>query len=248
MLLASRALGVVLVLVGGFVAPSSTSAGSPATGVDAGDVVVVDAVNTTRALVEFDGTDAFRLQLPAGATCSGDSANDDYRVQTFLVPADTDLATLTYGYRNPDGNDLYRALRYVDGELSSQAMTDQNAEPGQPALILEYRLPFTFAHYPENSLPPGPWKIGVACTGPASNVEKYWDAEVELERAPEVQPSGLRIRVTGVTSSAPADDTESRDGWSVPPAAIVAAVLIGVLLFIFLRSGRRTPSHPKEIS
>lgn len=238
-------LGGGILLVCTAIAPAVAWARSQAPGDDAGDVVVVDAVNMDRELEEFEGSTPFRLLLPPNATCSGDSANDDYRVQTFLVPADTDLATLRYGYRNPEGNDLYRALRSVDGELASQLMTDQNPGPNQPALILDFRLPFTFEHYPEGSLPPGRWTIGVACTEPGATVERYWDAQIELVAASDARPKGLRIRVVDAEGAV---SSESSSGSAVPFVAIAVAAVGGAAFFMFVRSRRHTPTHTKETS
>jgi len=227
--------------------PSTSAAGQSApSGEDAGSAVVVDAINTDRELTEFDSTAAFRLRLPQGATCAGDSANEDYRVQTFLVPADTDLSTLKYRSRSPDGNDLYRALKYVDGEVATQAVLNQNAGPGQAALILDPRLPFTFAHYGEGTFPPGRWSIGVACTPLDWNVDKYWNAEVLLEAAPDVVPGGLRIRVIEDTGS-PAS-SESDSNLPVLPILLGAALVIGAIAVITQRSSNSKVSTTKESS
>jgi len=227
--------------------PASAAASqSPPPGEDAGSAVVVDAVNTDRGLTEFDSTAAFRLRLPDGATCPGDSANDDYRVQTFLVPDDTDLSTLKYRSRSPDGNDLYRALRYVDGEVATQAATNQNAGPGDPALVLESRLPFTFAHFSEGSLPPGRWFLGIACTPQNWYVDKYWDVEVLLEAAPDVVPGGLLIRVMDDLGSPASSDS----GSNLPalPVLIGAALAIGAIAVIAQRFANSKISTTKESS
>jgi hypothetical protein len=211
---------------------------------DAGAAVVVDSVNVDRELSEFDSTTAFRLRLPEGASCAGDSANDDYRVQTFLVPADTDLSNMKYRSRSPDGNDLYRALRFVDGESSIQVPTDQNGGPGEPGLIVEPALPFTFAHYRESSLPPGRWKLGVACTPASWVVDRYWDVEVQLETAADVVPGGLRITVIDDAGAPVA--TESGSELPVLPVLVGAALVVGVIAVIIQQSTKPKASTTKE--
>ncbi len=215
-------------------------------GDDAGAAIVVDAVNTDRELSEFDSTTAFRLRLPDGASCAGDSANDDYRVQTFLVPADTDLSSMKYRSRSPDGSDLYRALRYVDGESAIQLPTNQNAQAGQPGLVTEPAQPYTFAFYIENSLPPGTWKLGVACTPADWVVDRFWDAEVLLESAPEVEPGGLRVRVlqdeASIAAAQPSDD--------LPMVPILAgsAFVIAMVVIALQRFSRSKVPSVKEYS
>lgn len=211
---------------------------------DAGAALVVDAVNTDRVLDEFDSTSAFRLRLPDGASCAGDTANDDYAVQTFLVPADTDLSNMKYRSRSPDGNDLYRALRYVNGESSIQVPTNQNEGPGEPGLIVEPAAPYTFAFYGENTLPPGRWKLGVACTPLDWVVDRYWDTEVQLEAAPEVVPGGLRIKVLDEDGSVVATDS----GGDPPVLAIGvgAFLVIAIIVFLLQRSTKSRATAIKE--
>ena len=244
MKLPTRCVGIVLTLLITVLAAEPVTAGPSGTGVDAGDAVIVDAVDTNRELGEFDGNALFRLRLPDGATCPGDSANDDYRVQTFLVPDGTDLSTLTYELTRPTGSDDYWGLRYVDGEWSLQEMTDQNPGPNQPAAIVDYAMPFTFARYDEIDLEPGRWKVGVACTPvPGWNVERYWDADILLEDAPEVESIGLRISVVP-TDLAPSKES---GGGPVYPVFIVALAAIAAVALIVKRSGRRTRPYTKEI-
>ena len=239
----SRRLAAVVAAVGAVMITSGPALGQDAqTGDDAGAAIIVDSVNTARELDEFDSTTAFRLRLPEGASCPGDTANDDYVVQTFLVPADTDLASLKYNDRSPDGNDLlYRPLRFVNGESSVQVPTNQNGGPGQPGLIVEPALPFTFAFYRENSLPPGRWKLGVACTPLGWVVDRFWDVEVELESAPEVIPGGLRITVLDDEGSVAVETSD--DDPSVIPILVGAALLIAVLVVVIRRSNKK-PSVP----
>ena len=222
--------------------PALGEIGSP--GDDAGAAVVVDAVNTGRELDEFDSATAFRLRLPDGASCAGDSANDDYRVQTFLVPADTDLSSMKYRSRSPDGSDLYRALRYSDGESAIQLPTDQNSEAGQPGLIVEPALPYTFAFYSENSLPPGSWKLGVACTPADWIVDRFWAAEVQLESAPDVVPGGLRIRVVQTEDAGSA----AQSNGNPPVVAILAgsALAIAAIVLVLRRSSKSNVTPTKE--
>jgi hypothetical protein len=208
---------------------------------DAGDVVVADPVNVNRALREGDSTSAFTFRLPEGASCPGDSANDDWRVSTFLVPADTDLDTLAYQALRPDG-EAYRSLRYLDGDIYVMEMTNANPGPGQPGLITPIP-PLTMAWFEAGSLPPGPYKMGVACTDASFTVKRYWDTEVELVAAPDVDPGGLRWSIGG--NSTPAAAEPSSNG-STTLVVLVAALVVVVGAVVLIRRRQRHPSPQSQ--
>lgn len=234
-----------------FVAPSSLAIAQRAEGSplseDAGAAVIVDSANSDRELTEFDSTELFRVRLPDGASCAGDSANDYYNVQTFLVPAGTDIASLSYRQRSPDGSDLYRPLFFNDGEVATQMLLNENSAAGKAGLILEPVLPYSFAFYnanPANALPAGQWTLGVACTPSDWVVDRFWDVEVILESAADVGPGALRIRVVEDTTSAgSAGQSASGTGAIVPVLAGLAAL---AFLGLLLRSRRRARQERGE--
>ena len=116
---------------------------------DAGAAVVVDPVNVNRQLTDGDSTSAFTFRLPEGASCPGDSANDDWRVQSFLVPAGTDIGSLRYRASRPDG-EKYRSLRFLDGDIFAMELTNPNPGPGRPGEIVALP-PMTLAWFPTGS-------------------------------------------------------------------------------------------------
>ena len=62
-------------------------------------MVVVDPSD---AVLEGGGSATpFGLRLPEGAACQGDSADDSYRVEAFLVPEGTDPGSVVYGELAP---------------------------------------------------------------------------------------------------------------------------------------------------
>jgi hypothetical protein len=211
---------------------------------DAGDVVVADPVNVNRALREGDSTSAFTFRLPEGASCPGDSANDDWRVSTFLVPADTNLDTLTYQALRPDG-EAYRSLRYLDGDIYVMEMTNANPGPGEPGLITPIP-PLTMAWFETGSLEAGPYKMGIACTDASGAVQRYWDTAVELTTAPDVDPGGLRWSVEPASgaSSQPSSSSSGSTTWMLPVVALVV-VVGGVVL---IRRRQRRPSLQSQPS
>ncbi len=211
---------------------------------DAGDAVVVDPVNVNRQLTDGDSTSAFTFRLPEGASCPGDSANDDWRVQSFLVPADTDIGSLRYRASRPDG-ERYRSLRYLDGDIFAMELTNPNPGPGRPGEIVALP-PMTLAWFPTGSVEPGTYQMGIACTEPSWEVERYWDVTVELESAPEVEPGGLRWRVVEPSGSSSFDDAAGNGGRSVLYVAVLAAVGAAFVVLIRRRGRRGVSPHQKE--
>ena len=235
------ALGIALFVVTALLLADHASAQTDTDSKDAGDVVVAEPANADRAMTEGDSTSAFTLRLPEGASCPGDSANDDWRVNTFLVPADTNLDTLTYQALRPDG-EAYRSLRYINGDIYVMEMTNANPGPGQPGLLTPIP-PLTMAWWEAGTIPPGPYKIGIACTDAMGAVQRYWDTSVELTTAPEVDPGGLRWSVVSDMSAAAAESSpNSSTTWVVLLVALV--VVVGAVGLI--RRGQRSPSPQSQ--
>lgn len=236
-------LGIALTVAAALSVADYASAQTEKGSKDAGDVVVAEPGNVNRPLNEGDSTSAFTFRLPEGASCPGDSANDDWRVSTFLVPADTNLDTLMYQALRPDG-EAYRSLRYLDGDIYVMEMTDPNPGPGQPGLITQIP-PLTMAWFEAGSIAPGPYKMGIACTDPSGAVKRYWDTDVELTAAPEVDPGGLRWSAVENSNAAPVDSSSNNSAtWVLLLAALV--VIIGGFLLISRRQRRRSPQSQKE--
>lgn len=234
----SLGIGLLFALT---LASAGNASAAPVTDIaDAGNAVVVDSTNVTRQLSEGDSTTLFTFRLPSGAACQGDSANDNWRVQSFLVPADTDIGSLRYRASRPDGEE-YRSLRYIDGNIYSMEMTNQNPGPGMPGEVAELP-PMTFAWFPAGSLPPGSYKMGIACTDPSWQVERFWDVTVELESAPQVEPGGLRWQVVVPAGALPPNDSSSLSAVFVAAFAVLATATIA---FVRGRIRRKRSPHQK---
>lgn len=230
----------------GLMPPSSAMAagGAAIEPTDAGAVAVVGAFNQSREVSEGDSNTVFTLRLPDRASCPGDSANDDWRVQSFVVPADVDPGSLRYGGIRPVGENMH-ALYEVTTSPYVQMMTDQNTGPGQPGRILTHP-PLSFAVFPPGTLPDGRYRIGIVCTHdqvPGT----YWETEIVVSAAPEVQPGQMRWRVVDPVAA-------TTIGGGVPWAALAVGALVtgAVLAVLRQRAGRRPAalelvmSDPKE--
>jgi hypothetical protein len=241
-LLTAVAIGSCLLFM-----PTVTRAQAVDGGKDAGSVVIVEGANSDLELNEGDSTTPFSLRLPPDAACPGDTANDDWRVQSFMVPADTDVGSLRYRALRPDG-DAYRGLRYPDGSIFTQAATDPNSKAGQPGRITSIP-PLTFKWWPAGTIPPGRYKIGIACTpGATWKVEKYWDTEIEFSIAPDVNPGGLKwTAIPSDDPSASVATTSSGGGTTWIPVVVAAAAVATVVLVIRRRKSRSAAPMLKEL-
>ena len=210
---------------------------------DAGEVVVVDPFNVTRELNSGDSASVFSLRLPEGAACQRDSANDDWRVQSFLVPVGTDIGALRYKATRPDG-ERYRSLRYPDGDIFVMEFTNPNPGPGQPGTIPAVPA-LTMAYFEAGSIPPGEYVLGIACTNPGWYVERFWDVDVRLEAAPEVETGGLRWQVIQKPAQV---SSQSSTSSTAPLLALSFAfvAVVGGLWFLRRRSRPPSPLSQKE--
>ena len=213
-------VAVALILVGGGlgVIVSTSNIATADDSLRAGSVELVDSVDRSRALTQGDSNTVFSLRLPDRAACPGDSANDDYRVQTFIVPATDDPGSFEYGLIRPKGggrNALYRI-----GSAYANEMTGQNSGPGEPGEIVTLP-PLTFAAFPPEWIPPGRYRFGVACTLRAQTT-RYWDGELVMSEAPEVQPGQRRWTV--IPPSDPLDASSSSGSTWILVAVGIGAV------------------------
>ncbi len=211
--------------------------------VDAGTVQLVDANNPSNVLTEGDSLSVFNLRLPDGATCPGDSANDNWRVQSFILPASDDPGATTYDVVRPVGGGPRHAVYGIDTRPYVHALTEQNPGPGLPGRILA-TPPLTFAVFPAGTLPDGNYRVGLACTF-FRETAVYWDTELTVTADPSVQPGELRWSVVGANAAAPTSNSSGGSGsWMLLVVGGVA-ILIG-LLVLRRRNSRTTNSLVKE--
>ena len=156
----------------------------------AGPAQIVTAGNGTAASrhVLTTGSDdtAFSLALPEGAACTGDSAHDEYRVQSFMVRDGVDPATLTFGELGPEptalGSAFRQALYLQNTDAYVNAPTNVAAKPGGPGVVINIPV-FTLRGFSAAELPPAKYVVGVACTkgGPSDEqLDRYWATTLDL--------------------------------------------------------------------
>jgi hypothetical protein len=200
---------------------------------DAGSVVVTDPQQ--RPLSEGASATLFSLDLPDGAACPGDTANDDWRVQGFMIPVDDDPATIRYGVIGPEGEQF--PLFAFDTRPFAHQFTEVAAAPGEPGVIPA--LPaLTFGVFTPGDVPPGTYRIGVACTFFRQTAD-YWDTEIVIELDPSDELAGFRWSVPNAPDGAiDATDTGGGvSGWLLLAAGLGGAAALLALAGVV--AGRR---------
>lgn len=208
---------------------------------DVGDIVIVDPLNYDRAIQGGGSSVAFALRLPGGATCPGDSQHDNWRVRSFLVPADFDMGDIVWGDADPAGENQW-SLYGVDTTPVLWELLLPNQVAGEPGRIPEIR-PLTFGVFTEGLLVPGHYRLGLACMY-FQETAMYWDAEVTVEADLDDQPAQLRWTVvsTNVTPG-----SSSSDRTAVALGAVAVLVVVGGLASYRLRRRQRRAPLVKEV-
>ena len=230
-------LGLVVVVV-----PSPVSAtvflNSVDAPVDGGSVTIIEPESTSNPMVSGDSNSAFQLVLPEGASCPGDSFHENWRVNSFIIPATDDPGSLRYGIISPDGEGR-RSLYTVTTRPFIHMVLGKSDGAGEPGPIVQPE-PMTFAVYPAGQFPPGNYRIGLACTE-FRETAVFWDAEITLTEASNVQPGGfVWSLVEDSLSGAPG---QSNSGGSASWFPLVAGLLVVVGGVAMLR---RRPSASRH--
>ncbi len=209
----AAALSVVPILT----APAAYAAPSP------------QGVATLSPSSSTDSSAPFTVSLPPGAACAGDSANDNYRVGSYVVASSVDPATLRFDFTGPIPNQFgppqatfSNPLYETGGSGYSTAQTaNANPPPGPGSII---NIPqFSFGVYTDVAaadgfnIPAGEYNVGIACyiVAPGSSpIEEYWNTTITVTDNP-ADPGPAKISwAVGATAAAPtltaanADDTQ----------------------------------------
>jgi len=172
--------GAVAIAIAAATAPLFSTPAAFAAGTLVGPATVKNAGGAANLNSGNSGT-AFTLRLPAGASCPGDSANDGYRWQTYMVPASVDPGSLQFGANGPNPGGIGAAFRQplfdTTGSPIVQQQTQNAATPPGPGPIIN--IPdANYAVFSPGDIPAGAYNVGVACTlGPpsATQLSSYWN-------------------------------------------------------------------------
>ena len=183
--------------------PPAFAAGTP---VGAATVKTMDGVAD---LGSGDSATVFTLRPPLGATCPGDSANDSYRWQTYMVPSTVDPATLTFDANGPvpqNTGDAFRQPLYDPGgsAVVNQQTANATPPPGPGPII---GIPnMTYALYEPGNIPAGVYNVGIACTLGAESetqMKDFWNVQVTFTTDAGGGPARVTWTAAQATTTTP---------------------------------------------
>ncbi len=200
--------GIVAIAVTAVVLPVLASSTATAVGTLAGPATI--------SPTKGNSDTAFTLGLPAGAACTGDSANDGYFVTSYMVPTGVDLTTLQYDPitgPNPLGTGAsFRQPLYEVGSGSAfTARQTANADtPGGPGTIIGIGQ-FDLTVFNPGQIPTGQYNLGIACIkGPpsATQLDKFWNKQITVGTNPAGGPAQVSwAQDNGTVPNAPTLNT-----------------------------------------
>lgn len=191
----------------------------------AGKVTITQPASSAR-ITRGGSSTPFTMRLPDNASCPGDSADDDYRVQSFLVPDGVDPGTVRYKSQGPDVPNAW-AVYKVTTSAYIQEQTADAKEMGDPGPILA--LPALFFGVFDGALLPGKYHMGVACSLYNETV-KYWATDIEFKADPGDEPAGVRWLLPGAEAS-------SSGSPFMALIALAVVVVAGGAIFVAARRG-----------
>jgi len=198
---------------------------------------IVQGHDQTKELDHGNSTTEFSLRLP-DPTCPGDSANDQWKVQTFMVPVGTSVDTLRYGAAGPfDQSDNRWALFDTKTDSYSMQFTLRNPAAGSPGTIPTPPA-FDFKVVAQAKVPAGDYTVGLACTL-FGKTGKVWSQQITVEYIGDQFNWRLSTAPPSVLTS-----SKSNSVWWVVGAIALAIVV----LVLFLSRVSRRSSLPKESS
>lgn len=236
---ATNAVVVVLTASALAVGLAFTTKPASAQEIVGGDLGIVspdgDAIDGGGSAVEFD------VRLSGAAECPGDSANDDFRVYSYMVPAAVASEDIVWdglgaSPRTSESYDVFRMPLFdtFTNEYAPGPTSDREA-PGEPGVITSIPT-FSFGVYRQSEMPLGDYRIGIACTR-LNELYRYWDTEISITAA-EDDPNGFEWQVVGANAAA------EEDGGGAPLVPIVVALVVVGLVVVLVALRRRSPGAP----
>ncbi len=185
-------------------------------------VATVDGPGTP-AIAGGNSDTQFLLNLPEGAACTGDSATDNYRVQTFMAVATTDPATLTFGGSGPNNANVGASfLQPLFAATGNSPVSGRLAAPvsGQVDDGVVFSLAAVTSGgvvQAQGVLPEGDYILGYMCTV-GTALDKYWTATLTIAHDDTESRAGITFAVqqtdpgTDTTTTTSTTTTTVADG------------------------------------
>lgn len=207
-------------------------ASASATDADSNSIVVVagNGSNAGKQIAEGKGSTSFSFILQGKSECQGDSAEGNYRIQSFIVPQTVDPKTLTFESTKPAGEGNW-ALYDVNTRPYVQDFTSVAVVPGNPGRI-DSIPQLSFAVFPPGTLAPGLYKMGIACSL-MNDATRIWETTIEISEDASDSPANIRWTVVGGVTAEGESNTVA-----LLALGVVAVALAGLISYKFLEKKR----------
>lgn len=219
--------------------PEETTPTVPADQVagDVGDVRLVDVDG--HVINSGSGDTSFFIVVPDGAACPGDSANDQWRAQTFLLPEADDVLSVWFGSTGPEPPweaNHYPMFENQNGLPMSQMMLRRNATVGEPGIV-EQSGETNFRVHAENDIASGRYRIGIACSY-FRQTTQFWDLVVDIDAPAGSDPARLSWKVVAAPGAAVPATSDGDGGDLLSRSLVVLGVLILLAVAVSTRRAR----------
>jgi hypothetical protein len=176
---------------------------------------------------------SYGIALPAGASCPGDTAHDQYRVYSYLIPAGVALSSVSYKGDLPHRYYGFIAYGAYFGAVNTAEGTGQ---------IIGIPPAFTFSRLTPSELFNGgttssaTWEGGIACVNAHGVATDAWNTQFRF--VPDAKdPGGFRWTAEDAGS---VSSSGGGNSWLWIGAGLVAlSVLSAVILLLLQRRGAR---------
>lgn len=195
-------------------------------------VIAGSGENAGKPIASGSGSTSFSFVLQSGSECQGDSANDNYRIQSFVIPEVVDPFSLKFESTKPSGDGNW-ALYDVNTRPYVHDLTSIADRPGRPGKI-DAIPQLSFAVFPPGTLKPGIYRIGIACSL-SNESTRVWETLVNIEDDQSDSPAKLRWEITDGTDSP--SNSNSSSVYAVVFVAIV--ILIAISVVLLARKGKK---------
>jgi hypothetical protein len=229
-----RPITTVLAVAGGVGAAVLLGAAVLAAPTPAGAAVVTsnEAIvqpGTLTPLRSGGSATPYGIALPNGASCPGDTAHDQYRVYSYLIPAGVDLASVSYKGDLPHRWYGFIAYGAYFGAVNTAEGTGQ---------IVGIPPAFTFSRLTPSELfnsqttSSATWEGGIACVNTNGVVTNAWNTQFRFVRD-AADPGGFRWTAEDAGAL---PKSSGGNSWLWIGAGLVAlSVLTAVLLLVLQR-------------
>lgn len=241
--LVTVAIAVLALMIGSSATVASANADPVGTPHREGDVSITDPHNQTKPVTHGGAKTQFSLKVPG--TCPGDSAHDQWRVQSFIIPADQDPIEIEYGAIGPHpyGNGRY-AMFGVDTTPYVNELLNRNEVAGQPGLIPQMP-PFSFNVIAGERIPTGTYRVGASCTY-FGRTAYYWDTQVIITDTKIDSGSGTfewRLSTEPEGVNTPKNESKTAMTLGIGGVGVAAACCVS---FVLWRRSRHPPLRAKD--